>query len=46
MKLSIITITYNAEKIPKKNHRGSILAQSNQDFNYIIIDGKSIQPWK
>lgn len=40
MKLSIITITYNAEKFLKRTIE-SILAQSNQDFEYIIIDGKS-----
>lgn len=40
MKLSIITITYNAEKFLKRTIE-SIVAQSNQDFEYIIIDGKS-----
>ncbi len=40
MKLSIITITYNAEKFLKRTIE-SIVAQSYQDFEYIIIDGKS-----
>ncbi|MEA5141822.1 glycosyltransferase family 2 protein [Arcicella rigui] len=40
IKLSIITITYNAEKFLKRTIE-SIVAQSNQDFEYIIIDGKS-----
>ena len=40
MKLSIITITYNAEKFLTRTIE-SILAQTNQDFEYIIIDGKS-----
>ncbi len=40
MKLSIITITYNAEKFLTRTIE-SILAQTNQDFEYIIVDGKS-----
>lgn len=40
MKLSIITITYNAEKYLERTIQ-SIINQSIQDFEYIIIDGKS-----
>ncbi len=40
MKLSIITITYNAEPFLERTIQ-SILAQTDQNFEYIIIDGKS-----
>ena len=40
MQLSIITITYNAEKYLERTIQ-SIITQSVQDFEYIIIDGKS-----
>ena len=40
MKLSIITITYNAEQFLERTIQ-SILAQTDQNFEYIIIDGKS-----
>ena len=39
-KISIITITYNAEAFLERTIK-SILAQTCQDFEYIIIDGKS-----
>jgi glycosyltransferase involved in cell wall biosynthesis len=40
MQLSIITITYNAEQFLERTIQ-SILAQTDQNFEYIIIDGKS-----
>ena len=40
MKLSIITITYNAEQFLERTIQ-SILAQTDQDFEYIIVDGRS-----
>jgi glycosyltransferase involved in cell wall biosynthesis len=40
LQLSIITITYNAEQFLERTIQ-SILAQTDQDFEYIIIDGKS-----
>lgn len=40
MKISIITITYNAEKVLEKTML-SVLQQTNHDFEYIIIDGNS-----
>jgi glycosyltransferase involved in cell wall biosynthesis len=40
MFLSIITITYNAEQFLERTIQ-SILAQTDQDFEYIIVDGKS-----
>ena len=40
LKLSIITITYNAEKYLERTIQ-SVMNQSIQDFEYIIIDGKS-----
>lgn len=40
MLLSIITITYNAEQFLERTIQ-SILAQTDQDFEYIIVDGKS-----
>lgn len=40
MKISIITITYNAEKWLEGTML-SILNQNNSDFEYLIIDGKS-----
>lgn len=40
MKLSIVTITYNAEKV-LENTLKSIFSQTNQNFEYIIIDGNS-----
>ena len=40
MQLSIITITYNAEKYLERTIQ-SILAQTDQNFEYIIVDGKS-----
>lgn len=39
-KISIITITYNAERFLPKTI-DSILAQTCHDFEYIIVDGKS-----
>ncbi|WP_341224848.1 glycosyltransferase family 2 protein [uncultured Arcticibacterium sp.] len=39
-KVSIITITYNAEKVLERTIM-SVLAQTSQDFEYIIIDGDS-----
>lgn len=38
--VSVITITYNAERF-LKNTMESVLNQSNKDFEYLIIDGKS-----
>jgi glycosyltransferase involved in cell wall biosynthesis len=40
LQLSIITITYNAEQYLERTIQ-SIVNQSDQDFEYIIIDGKS-----
>lgn len=40
MLISIITITYNAEQFLERTIQ-SILAQTDQDFEYIIVDGKS-----
>ena len=40
MQLSIITITYNAEQYLERTIQ-SIVNQSVQDFEYLIIDGKS-----
>jgi glycosyltransferase involved in cell wall biosynthesis len=40
MKLSIITITYNAEKVIERTLM-SIFKQTNLSFEYIIIDGAS-----
>ncbi len=40
MQLSIITITYNAEQFLERTIQ-SILGQTDQDFEYIIVDGKS-----
>jgi glycosyltransferase involved in cell wall biosynthesis len=40
MQLSIVTITYNAEKYLERTIQ-SVVNQSIQDFEYIIIDGKS-----
>jgi glycosyltransferase involved in cell wall biosynthesis len=40
LQLSIITITYNAEQYLERTIQ-SIVNQSVQDFEYIIIDGKS-----
>ncbi|MDZ7897003.1 MAG: glycosyltransferase family 2 protein [Arcicella sp.] len=40
MLISIITITYNAEQFLERTIQ-SILAQTNQNFEYIIVDGKS-----
>jgi glycosyltransferase involved in cell wall biosynthesis len=40
LQLSIITITYNAEQYLERTIQ-SIMNQSVQDFEYIIIDGKS-----
>lgn len=39
-KISIITITFNAERFLPKTI-DSILSQTNHDFEYIIVDGKS-----
>ncbi len=40
MLISIITITYNAEQFLERTIQ-SILAQNDQNFEYIIVDGKS-----
>lgn len=40
MKISIITITYNSEKTLRDTIE-SVLSQSYQDIEYIIVDGKS-----
>lgn len=40
MKLTIITITYNAENVLERTLK-SIFAQTNQNFEFIIIDGAS-----
>jgi glycosyltransferase involved in cell wall biosynthesis len=40
MKLTIITITYNAEKV-LENTLKSVFSQTNQNFEYIVIDGNS-----
>ena len=40
MKVSIITITYNAERVLEKTML-SVLNQTSYDYEYIIIDGKS-----
>lgn len=39
-KVSIITVTYNAEKVLERTIK-SVLAQTSQDFEYIIVDGDS-----
>ena len=39
-KVSVITITYNAERF-LKNTIESVVGQSNNDFEYIIVDGAS-----
>lgn len=40
MQLTIITITYNAEKVLERTLK-SIFSQTNQNFEYLIIDGAS-----
>ncbi len=40
MKLTIITITYNAENVLESTLK-SVFEQTNQNFEYIIIDGAS-----
>ena len=40
MKLSIITVTYNSERTLRDTME-SILSQTFQDFEYIIVDGAS-----
>jgi glycosyltransferase involved in cell wall biosynthesis len=40
MKLTIITITYNAEKVLERTLK-SVFDQTNQAFEYLIIDGAS-----
>lgn len=40
MKLTIITITYNAENVLERTLK-SVFSQTNQNFEYIIIDGAS-----
>ncbi len=40
MQLSIITITYNAEAVLERTLK-SIFSQTNQSFEYLIIDGAS-----
>ncbi|SOE23308.1 Glycosyltransferase involved in cell wall bisynthesis [Spirosomataceae bacterium TFI 002] len=40
VKFSIITITYNAEKVLERTIK-SVIKQSSRDFEYIIIDGAS-----
>ena len=40
MKISIITVTYNAEQVLEKTLL-SILQQSNQQFECILVDGES-----
>jgi glycosyltransferase involved in cell wall biosynthesis len=40
MKLTIITITYNAEKVLVSTLK-SVFSQTNQNFEYLIIDGAS-----
>ncbi len=41
MKVSIITITYNAAKWLERTMR-SVLAQTSKDYEYIIVDGLSL----
>lgn len=40
MKVSIITITFNAERFLERTMR-SVLAQTSKDYEYIIVDGAS-----
>ena len=40
MKFSIITVCYNSEKTIERTIQ-SVLNQTFQDFEYIIVDGKS-----
>ena len=40
MKISVITITYNSEKTLRDTIE-SVLSQSYQDIEYVIVDGKS-----
>ena len=40
MKISIITITYNSEKTLRDTIE-SVLSQSYNDIEYVIVDGKS-----
>lgn len=40
MKISIITISYNVEKEIERTMR-SVLNQTFQDLEYIVVDGKS-----
>lgn len=41
MKISVITISYNSEKTIEQTIK-SVLSQKDIDFEYIIVDGKSI----
>ena len=40
MRYSIITVSYNSEKTIERTIK-SILAQSEKDYEYIIVDGAS-----
>ena len=40
MKLSIITVCFNAEKTIKKTIE-SILEQDTEEFEWVVVDGKS-----
>jgi len=40
MKITIITVCFNAAKTIERTFQ-SILNQTNSDFEYLIIDGKS-----
>ena len=40
MKISIITVCYNAEKTIKKTIE-SIIEQTTNDFEWVVVDGKS-----
>ena len=40
MKVSVVTVTYNAEKVLAKTME-SVLAQTCHDYEYLIVDGKS-----
>ncbi len=40
MKVSVVTVTYNAEKVLAKTME-SVLDQTCHDYEYLVVDGKS-----
>ena len=44
-KLSIITVTYQAERYIEKTLQ-SISEQTYQDFEFILVDGDKFKPYK